>query len=1418
MSAVLLGVAAFVCSSCTDGRTSDPTPASTANGGSSSSSSSSGESGSAFSNASSSGVSSSGPNPHDPANATRDSDCDGLTDEEELNRHYAGGASTDPTNPDSDGDGVLDGVEVGASGVVNGRVPACATFPGDVDPNTRTNPTLADSDVDGVPDGAEDKDRNGRVDGGETDPNDPDSDADGLREGQEDVDADGQVDVGETNGTLRDTDGDGIPDGVEDANRNGAREPSETDPRRADTDGDGLVDGEEDLNWNHVIDTGETDPLVPDVDRDGDGMVDTHEILVGLDPDDNDMDDDGLSDGEEDRNRNGHVDPWETDPRRADSDCDGLLDSEEDLDHDGQQGPGETSPLARDTDGDLLPDGMERGVTVNPDPVGCPSFTPDSDPRTTTNPVRSDTDADGINDGIEDVDHDGSRWEAETDPQDADTDGDTLPDGDEDTNANHVVDLGETDPLVPDVDSDGDALSDPVEARLGTNPGNPDSDADGRQDGAEDVNHDGIRSPGETDPLHGDSDCDGLNDGEEDARGTHPLDDDTDDDGITDGIELGRTSSACASFQPAAQPPTVTNPASPDSDGDGIPDGVEDADHNGHQDPGELNPAVADADGPIGDACTTAALAPITLHQAATLQLATLAAFGQRADITVSDVVVGEVLVNAAPEAPVVLLAFTREVRADEPTASAIASHVEQELQPMGLANPITQALPCANPPLDCTWDGFPAVLGSHDLHSGADAFDAANELVTRLLPGAAPPLMGALGQTGPFKLRTEVVRRSNGEAVILLALMPLQAYGVVGGRGVHLDDVSNATALGQRDDDVAVQCDVFQTQAYPKADILFIIDNSASMGDDQQALMMAADAMVALLQNALLDWRVGRITTDSDSPRDLFQNPIPLGYGDTNGTAEASNHHWPFIKPTNEVPFDVVATIIRERHMTPGLTGWGMEASLEPLRYVLQDNPDVAHRLLPATAPGTPEDPWKLRADARLAVVIVSDAGEQSNLPPRTRLDWTEGTEGTILRFLRGGPTNGTALSGTPNAATYDPSRDDEPPILLGGVLCPLGVYCTGEEWGTGNSALLATYHNTVNALGGVVGSIRQPDAIAPAVQAFMSSVIGSVSPYRLTRAAISASLKVAVEGQPQTGCNWADVPRSRQDGFDYDAATGQITFHGACRPSNDAGSVGQRIAVSYRYWVHGEPEPEPDPEPCGGPCDPPLACNPTMNLCECPADCGLSSGCPSPHVCDTNVDVCSCTCPADCGGAPPDPRLVCDPQRCAFVCPADCGGESPGTGYECNPVTCRWECAGCDPAQRPTTSGERYDCDLTTCQWFCPEDCGVPSPGPGYRCDRQTCEYACTPDCGGTCYGYQQCDPRDCACECVEIVTCGAGMKFDPVACDCVCDVDALECDDMRQVDPETCSCACRADCGGACPVGTRCNASLCGCVKDG
>lgn len=109
-------------------------------------------------------------------------------------------------------------------------------------------------------------------------------------------------------------------------------------------------------------------------DGDQDGLPDTLEVMLGLDPNDADTDDDGILDGDEDLDQDGLTNIQELiighNPGLADSDSDGVLDGAEDSDDDGLPDAEEflhsTRPLEADTDRDGWIDGIEVASTSDP--------------------------------------------------------------------------------------------------------------------------------------------------------------------------------------------------------------------------------------------------------------------------------------------------------------------------------------------------------------------------------------------------------------------------------------------------------------------------------------------------------------------------------------------------------------------------------------------------------------------------------------------------------------------------------------------------------------------------------------------------------------------------------------------------------------------------------------------------------------------------------------------------------------------------------------------------------------------------------------------------------------------------------------------------------------------------------------------
>ena len=205
---------------------------------------------------------------------------------------------SDPLSPDTDGDGLPDGLELGWSVPIDPAMTLTNTdtngdgwnnFLADLDPPFYN--TVPDNSC--VPGWNFNAGRTMLLRGGITDPGNPDTDGDCIWDGVEDANRNGWVD------------GDGSPltPGADKCSRGSWPDGqwdlawTETNPNNGDTDGDGLSDGfgedtdfngriAGDVNSNRVWDAGElwseTNPLRPDTD--GDGLPDGWEVQYGFDP------------------------------------------------------------------------------------------------------------------------------------------------------------------------------------------------------------------------------------------------------------------------------------------------------------------------------------------------------------------------------------------------------------------------------------------------------------------------------------------------------------------------------------------------------------------------------------------------------------------------------------------------------------------------------------------------------------------------------------------------------------------------------------------------------------------------------------------------------------------------------------------------------------------------------------------------------------------------------------------------------------------------------------------------------------------------------------------------------------------------------------------------------------------------------
>ena len=239
-----------------------------------------------------------------------------------------------------------------------------------------------------------------------------------------------------------DCDDDGILDGIEVLQG--------TNPLECDTDADGLTDG---------LEQGITSPSV--YTEEG-CFVGDRQPSTTTDPLLSDSDGGGLSDGEEDRDQDGLIDQWETDPMDPsddlDDDEDGILDAVEDRCAAG---------FSDDADGDGLIDIVEGWLDTDED--GTPNF----------------CDEDDDNDGIPSSVEGSTDWDGDgiINAYDTDSDDDGILDSDESIHDTDCDDnpswLDDNPDDGPCSDSDLDGLLNSEEEACGTDPFNPDTDGDG---------------------------------------------------------------------------------------------------------------------------------------------------------------------------------------------------------------------------------------------------------------------------------------------------------------------------------------------------------------------------------------------------------------------------------------------------------------------------------------------------------------------------------------------------------------------------------------------------------------------------------------------------------------------------------------------------------------------------------------------------------------------------------------------------------------------------------------------------------------------------------------------------------------------------------------------------------------------------
>lgn len=660
-------------------------------------------------------------------------------------------------------------------------------------------------------------------------------------------------------------------------------------------------------------------------------------------------------------------------------------------------------------------------------------------------------------------------------------------------------------------DSDQDGIPDYLDS---------DSDNDGIPDLIESGDQDLETRPRDTDGdglpdyLDRDSDNDGVPDREEDRNG--------------DG-RVGNCLTPCGTGTPCLVPgdycsPTSavcinreclgdeTDPHSQDTDGDGTSDSQEPTFICNER--SESNPRGRK---PIVRRTHSSGLFQLALEETATWMEVDPSPVGYNegaASFTLVD-----------PDHEMASLAISRASQAGG--AAAEAQGVIQAMNGIGIvtATPLTSgSATLSHDQHDTVVSAVVQVTTSGTVSLG----DLRNQIIAALMgrtmnefPAMENLLSSVQGTSFIFSFAAQV--RDGSQTVVMGALALRSSYDSGEHVGYHVDDMANGTALAEAPATTESECEDYLVETSPVADIIWVVDDSGSMDDDQARVAAAGSSFLTLATQSGLDWRMCVV--------DMTQDNSGGCCTDTNQTGDqwlGAGQSQQFLNCIQDPA--------------------GSQTADGGYEYGLTQAQDAIDTHLPRNA----SDPHAIRPEAKLVVIFVTDEPSQefkddSSCPVSDfGTDWGAGCDTLVTQWV-------SYFTGA--------ERD----AISHGVLVPGSTPdCSSQgDWSRG-------YEEIINQLGGTTGSICQSDLTAT-MALIIQDIVGSASPVILAHTPISVSLAVAKEDKTSQPSTYLALPRSRNLGFDYRASSNTIVFIG-----QDFSDPPYEVVVSYRRWVTGVAPPD--------------------------------------------------------------------------------------------------------------------------------------------------------------------------------------------------------------------------------------------------
>ncbi len=316
--------------------------------------------------------------------------------------------------------------------------------------------------------------------------------------------------------------------------------------------------------------------------------------------------------------------------------------------------------------------------------------------------------------------------------------------------------------------------------------------------------------------------------------------------------------------------------------------------------------------------------------------------------------------------------------------------------------------------------------------------------------------------------------------------------------------------------DTSGIQTDTFVQSAKPQADILLVVDDSGSMNDKQNNLAANFSSFIQYAVAANVDYQIGVVTTSVDErtcPPPPFTS---LPCADVKGAGimnRLDGGVGPILTPTTPNTATAFAQLVKV-----GIAGSGNEQGLETAVMALTP-PRIAN-----------DNNGFLRTDANLAVVVISDAGDQSPQP----LSYYEN------RLLNVKGFNRKSMFTFSNIGPYNRPFAGQAPVAPNN--------CSYDEYSES-----ARYETLVGSTGGVKAEICTTSWNAT-LQNLGKTAFGYRTQFYLSTSPDTSggkTITVKVNGQPVA---------SGATTWTFDTATNAVTFASAAAPG-----PGQPVTVTY-------------------------------------------------------------------------------------------------------------------------------------------------------------------------------------------------------------------------------------------------------------